>query len=211
MITIFLTSTVHVNFKKWCLYQNDPQIRIQTYLKSVRQWLNTTFHIVLVENSGYTFPELAEEKQKYKDRFEVITLDGRIEPSHLRNDASKGASEMFSIHYAFMQSEIARSSSFIIKVTGRFFIPDLQKYLEYQLDEYECLTQHDRDRCEMVGCRPSHFFHIFNIVLNDIEGYDGHIEDIWKVRTSNYKNKRCKLFAIEPTARGGYNEVYTTI
>jgi hypothetical protein len=52
-----------------------------------------------VENSGYTFPELDEEKQLYKQRFEVITLDETIEPSHLRNDVSKGASEIFSIHY----------------------------------------------------------------------------------------------------------------
>jgi hypothetical protein len=99
MITIILTTTVHVNFKKWCLYQNDPYIRLQTYLKSIRQWLQTKFHIVVVENSGYTFPELDEEKQLYKERFEVVTLDETIEPSHLRNDVSKGASEIFSIHY----------------------------------------------------------------------------------------------------------------
>jgi len=55
-----------------------------------------------------------------------------------------------------------RSSDFIIKVTGRFFIPELENYVD-QLNEYECLTQHDRNRCEMVGCKPSHFFHIFNI------------------------------------------------
>jgi hypothetical protein len=72
------------------------------------------------------------------------------------------------------------------------------------------MTQHDRERCEMVGCRPDHFHRIFNMVLDDIEGYNGHIEDIWKVRTSQC-NLVCKPFQIEPTLRGGYNEVYTTI
>jgi hypothetical protein len=208
MITIILTSTVHVNYKKWCLYQTHPEVRIQTYLKSVRQWLTTQFHIILVENSGYTFPELDEEKKKYKDRFQIVTLDETIEPVHLRNDASKGASEMFSIHYAFTKTLIR--SSFIIKVTARFFIPELEDYLsQHDLSRYESLTQHDRDRCEMVGCRPDHFHRIFNIVLDDID-YDGHIEDIWKARTSK-GNLVCQPFQIEPTLRGGYNEVYTTI
>ena len=213
MNIVLLTSTVYVNLKKWCLYQNDATVRIQTYLTSIRKWLTKTkFHIVVVENSGYTFPELEDEKEKYKDRFEVVTLDETIEPVHFRNDASKGASEMFSIHYAFTQSTKIRSASFIIKVTGRFFIPELEAYLaKYDLTAYECLTQHDRDRCEMVGCRPSHFFRIFNIVLDDVEGYDGHIEDIWKARTMKYKNLACEPFAIEPTARGGYNEVYSII
>ena len=211
MITILLTTTVYVNFKKWCLYQIDATIRIQTYLKSILQWLNkTNFHIIVVENSGYTFSELDDEKKKYKDRFEVITLDERIEPSHLRNDSCKGASEIFSIYYAFTKSTI--QSYFIIKVTGRFFIPELEDYLrQHDLSKYDCLTQNDRDRCEMVGCKPSHFFHIFNIVLNDLEGYKSHIEDIWKVRTMKYNNLTCKVFDIEPTMRGGVNEVYTTI
>jgi len=209
MITIILTCTVYVNYKKWCLYQNDANVRIQTYLKSIQQWLNNTqFYIVVVENSGYTFPELDEEKEMYKDRFEIITLDETIEPPHLRNHSCKGVSELFSIYYAFKTSKIR--SSFMIKVTGRFFIPELEEYLMQQdLTNYECLTQHDRNRCEMVGCQSTHFLDIFNIELD--KNYKGHIEDIWKLRTSNYKNLSCKVFDIEPTMRGGVNAVYTTI
>jgi len=206
MITIILTCTVYVNYKKWCLYQTDASERVQIYLKSIQQWLKTNFHIVVVENSGYTFPELDEEKEIYKDRFEIITLDETIEPAHLRNHSCKGASEMFSIYYAFKTSKII--SSFVIKVTGRFFIPELEEYLQ-ELTNYDCLTQQDRDRCEMVGCQSTHFSHIFNIELD--KNYKGHIEDIWKLRTSNYKNFACKVFDIEPTIRGGVNEVYTTI
>ena len=52
MITIILTSTVHVNFKKHFLVQVNANDRLQTYLKSVYQWLEKTiFHIILVENS----------------------------------------------------------------------------------------------------------------------------------------------------------------
>ena len=213
MITIILTSTVHVNFKKHFLVQVNANDRLQTYLKSVYQWLEKTiFHIILVENSGYTFPELDNEKQLYKDRFEVITLNESDEPSFSRNVKSKGASEIFSIHYAFKKSKMIHASTFIIKVTARFFIPELEKYLtQYDLNEYDCLTQHDRDRCEMVGCHYTYFSTIFNIYLFDIKDFNGHIEDIWKLRTSNYKNLACEPFKISPTLRGSADEVYTFI
>jgi hypothetical protein len=106
-----------------------------------------------------------------------------------------------------------RSSDFIIKVTGRFFIPELENYLsQYDLNEYDCLTQNNRDRCEMVGCHSTKFSSIFNYSLNDIEGYNGHIEDIWKLRTSKCEKVLvCNTFTIEPTQRGNDYEVYNTI
>jgi hypothetical protein len=213
MITILLTTTVHVNPKKIYALQKNVNRRLTIYLKSIKQWLKTKFHIIVVENSGYTFPELENEKNKYKDRFEVITLDESHEPECSRNDFSKGSSEIFSIHYAFTQSKLIHASSFIIKVTARYFIPELENYLsQYDLNEYNCLTQNDRDRCEMVGCRSTKFSSIFNYILNDMEGYNGHIEDIWKLRTSKCEKVLvCDIFTIEPTQRGNDYEVYTTI
>ena len=214
MITIILTSTVHVNYNKCCLVQTDANTRIQTYLTSIQQWLSkTNFHIIVVENSGYTFPELDKEKMKYKDRFEVITLNESDEPIYLRNHMSKGASEIYSIHHAYKKSTKIHSSNFIIKVTARYFIPDLETYLkQYDLNRYDCLTQQDRDRCEMVGCHYNFFYDIFNIYVFDIKGYKGHIEDLWKLRTSKCKNVLvCNPFTIEPTIRGGADEVYNTI
>jgi hypothetical protein len=214
MITIILTCTVYVNHKKICLVQTNPFERIETYLKSILQWLDkTNFNIIVVENSGYTFPELTNKKIKHRNRFEVITLNENDEPSQLRNSTSKGASEIFSIHYAFLKSTIIQKSNFIIKVTGRYFIPDLENYLKrYDLDTYDCLTQNNRDRCEMVGCHYNMFSTIFNIYLFDIKGYNGHIEDLWKLRTTKCTNVLvCNTFTIEPTFRGGENEVYTTI
>jgi len=214
MITIILTSTVYVNYKKICLVQTNPSERLQTYLKSIHQWLRKTqFHIILVENSGYTFPELENEKILYKHRFEVITLNETNEPSSSRFNISKGSSEIFSINYAFKKSSMIQNSSFIIKITARFFIPELEEYLnQYDLDAYDSLTQHDKDRCEMVGCHYNMFTTIFNIYMFDIKKYNGHIEDLWKLRTSKCKNVFvCKPLYIEPTVRGGMNEVYTVI
>ena len=65
------------------------------------------------------------------------------------------------------------SSNFIVKVTGRYFIPTLEDYLlEFNLNEYDCLTQNNRDRCEMVGCHYTQFLNIFNTDMDDINKND---------------------------------------
>lgn len=212
--TIILTSTVYVNPKKCYLYQTDPNERLQTYLKSILQWIhNTNFNIVLVENSGYLFEELKMFQNK---RFEIITFkeDELPETEFIRNDIAKGSSEMFSINYAFNNSKIINNSQFILKITARFFIPELENYLKmYNLNMADCLSQNNPDRCEMVGCHYNHFSTIFNInLLNENNVYDNHVENIWKYRVSKYSNViRCKEFKIEKTQRGGVSWCFETI
>ena len=208
--TIILTSTVNVNLAKSHIFQKNVDSRLETYLKSILQWLNkTSFNIVLVENSGYTFDELNNEKVIYKDRFEVITFKESEMPeaNYLKNNNSKGSSEVFAIDYAYQHSKIIHSSNFIIKITCRYFIPELEEYLSnFDLNKYDCLTQNNRDRCEMVGAHYNNFTFIF--------GLDSffHIEEIWKERTSRFKNILvCKEFKIEKTQRGGLNEIFETM
>jgi len=211
MTTIILTSTVNVNLKKSYLFQKDKNERIKTYIKSILQWLNKTkFNIILVENSGHTFDELNAEKDLYKNRFEVITFNENEleEAKYLENSFSKGESEIFAIDYAYHHSKIIENSNFIIKVTARFFIPELEDFLNnYDLNNYECLTQYNRDRCEMVGSHLNKFFDIFNIKIDHY-----HIENVWKRRTSECKNILiCKKFEIEQTQRGGEKKLYSDI
>jgi hypothetical protein len=211
MTTIILTSTVNVRSNIDGMFQRNPISRIQTYLSSILNWLNKTkFNIILVENSGYNFNELDKEKQEFKDRFEVIVFDENKldEAKYLRHRSSKGRHEIFAINYAFNHSKMIQSSNFIIKITARFYIPEFEEYLNnYDLNNYDCLVQNDRDRCEVVGSNKKFFSHIFDIHIDKC-----YIEDVWKKRTSIYKNILiCKLFQIEETQRGGVHHKYTTI
>ena len=211
MTTIILTTTVNVRDTIHWVYQKDPRSRIETYLSSILKWLyNTNFNIVLVENSGYNFNELDKEKQKFKDRFEMIVFDETKldEAKFIHNAGSKGRHEIFAINYAFNNSKIISSSKFIIKISGRFYIPEFEKYLNnYELNNYDCLVQNDRDRCEVVGSHRNNFAHIFNIYIDQ-----DHIENVWKERTSLYnKILICKIFQIDETQRGGLMEKYKTI
>ena len=213
-ITIILTSTVNVNLNKIGIFQKDPTDRISTYLTSILQWINnTTFNIILVENSGYEFKELEAYKS---DRIEIISFNENelLESNYLINNRSKGASEIFAINYAYTHSNIIKDSIFIIKITARFYIHNLKHYLkQFDLNKYDCLTQHNRNRCEMVGSNINNFKDIFNInLLNKHNKYNGYIENIWKYRTTRYKNILiCKQFKIDKTPRGGVDMFYTNI
>jgi hypothetical protein len=215
--TLILTSTVNVNYRKSFLHQKDKHERLDVYLKSIRQWLDkSNFNIIVVDNSGYRYDELSEEKAKYENRFEVVSfVESEVEEAkYLEGNTSKGASEMFAIYYAFRHTRIIQPHHFIIKITARYFIPELEEYLSgYDLSTYDSLTQENRDRCEMVGCHYNKFTSIFKPYLITSGGwYDGHVENIWKERTSMCDNILvCKKFAIERTQRGGLNETFDNI
>ena len=217
MTTIILTSTVNINPNIDHLYQKNQEERISTYLKSILQWLTkTNFKIILVENSGYNFDELNNEKELYKNRFEVITFKENSieEASYLKNNISKGNSEIFAINYAFNNSKIINSSNFIIKITARYYIDELEKYLnQFDLNNYDCLTQNNRDRCEVIGSHYNNFAFIFNTIFTGDETiYHDYIEHVWKIRSSKYdKILICKEFQIDKTQRGGVNLCYDTI
>jgi hypothetical protein len=215
-ISITLTATVHVTGHT--AFQVNKYDRINTYIKSILKWLkNTNLNIIVVENSGYTFEELKTELEIYKDRFEIITFnekgaDGYEEyQMHL---TSKGGLEINSIHYAFNNSKFLKQSKFIIKITCRFFIPYFESFLNnYDLNKYNCLRQYYKNRCEIVGTHIDNFHIIFDknlFVKNGV--YDFHVENVYDYRFTLFKNVLvCKKFYIEPTQRGGLNDIYYSL
>lgn len=216
MTTIILTTTLHVNRKLKYLYQINPKDRLKLYLESILNWLTKTkFNIIVVDNSGYKFNELDNEKKKYKDRFEVISFkENELNMcKYLQRNESKGASEMFSINYAFNNSYLKEKTTFIIKVTGRFFIAGLEPFLTHDLSKYKALRQSDKNRCEMVGCHRDQFWYIFSIFLiTDNFKFEPHVESIWRDRIAKCdKVIVCPTFPIKETQRGSLNEKFKTI
>jgi len=215
MNIIILTTTVNVHNKRF-LREIDPSDRIQSYTKSVSQWLiKTNLKIVVVENSGYSFPEWDEYKEIYKDRFEIISFrESELEQArYLENDVSKGASEIFAIEYAYLNSKWISHSDFVIKITGRFFIPGLESFLEnLNIDKYDVFSQNDINECQMVGVKYSHFYNVFFPKLINKNGqYDPHVENIYKERINDFSIERilrCPRFDIELTLGGGGPKKY---
>jgi hypothetical protein len=132
-VLIILTTTVNVNRNKQFLFQTSTQDRVNTYIKSISQWLEkTNFKICVVENSGYAFTELDEYKEKYSDRFDVIGFSEETLPDNLKHlyyNISKGAGEMYSVIHAYNNTKFKESTRFVIKITGRYFIDTFEEFI----------------------------------------------------------------------------------
>jgi hypothetical protein len=206
--------------KDW-LRETNPLERIATYTRSLSQWLEwTKFPIVVVENTGYTYDEWKDWKEEYKDRLEIITFkeDELERASYLKEDKSKGASEIFAIEYAYLNSRMIQRDrdSFLIKITGRFFIPELEHFLEnIELKNYIALNQNNIDECQMVGVNILYFYSVFYPKLINFKcEYDGHVENIYKERILEIMSEkviRCPSFKIPPTLGGGNDRIFIEI
>ena len=81
------------------------------YLEIIRLWLyNTDLKIIVIENSGYSFPELNDLKEKFKERFKLITFDYNNiqikDKEFLEHKQAKGHHELYAINYAFKNYDI---------------------------------------------------------------------------------------------------------
>tara|TARA_B000000609_G_C24063249_1_gene287878 strand:+ start:20 stop:733 length:714 start_codon:yes stop_codon:yes gene_type:complete len=231
-VHIILTTSVNIT-KKYkgdilikrplIIKQNKPQERKDCYIKSIMAWLDlTNFNITLVENSGYDWPELKDHKEKYKERFEIISFDivNDVNAARIFNYRylSKGLLEMYSIIYAFNHSQLCYKNNpyFIIKITGRYFIPNFDTYLKsIDLKLYKSIRQKKckLNRCEMVGCRVEIFKDFFDIKLTKQElPHYKYVESIYKIRHEKLVKKN--VFTCKPlklgwkTRRGGANSDY---
>lgn len=224
---IILTCTVQVNHFKHFIYQTEPNDRLQCYLKSIQQWLEkTNLKICVVENSGYTFPELSEYVSKYNDRFEIITFNELTltnEMQHLVYNNSKGASEMYSIIYAFNNTKFKNEVNFIIKITGRYFVPAFEQFLDDTniTNRSKHIGIHDNTsmiiglrqchnkRCEILGIHKLFFNILFALNLSDENGvFFPHVETIYYNRFNLLNPDNiidCPKFEIEATQMGGIN------
>jgi len=224
-ICIILTTTIYSDPKKRYSIVNDSDKRLTIYLESIKQWLEeTNLNIVIVENSGYEFLELKKYEGIYKNRLEIILFNEKKLPNYIflnlgasalniKSDylsTSKGTSEMFSIYYACQHSKLIKNSDFVIKITGRYFIPGFEEYIiQNKVTDYDVLRQFNPNRCEIVGCSVHQIDKIFK--PNNFRAPNGlyihHIENLYKERIEQLDQEKvftCQNFKIKKTLTG-YN------
>ena len=198
VVCIILTTTVYPQNKSF-IFQKDPISRIKSYTKSIQQWSqSTTLPIFVVENSGYQFVEQPKGIQF------ISYNESEIFPQLAKND-SKGTSEMYSISYA--KQFLPKDCTFVIKITGRYFIPNFEKYIKC-IHGYDILCQNNYTRCEIVGCH----FKNFDIFFNVSPDLDNHIEFLYKKRVYKFdKIYHLPIIPITPTPMGGINKIVESL
>lgn len=121
---LFLTACVHPNGMIDTKLQ-DGDIRLKQYLEAIDFYLqHTTLKILVVENTEVDIGSFYNEEIGM-DRMECLTFNGNDFDKKL----GKGYGEGLIIDYAFKHSQFIKCCRFIIKVSGRHKVLNINKLI----------------------------------------------------------------------------------
>ena len=228
-VGILLTSTVNTQPHISWLKQRDSNERLKMYLDIISKWLTqTNLKIVVIENSGIDLKdELINKysdfnKEQYLDRFESITYQYNSIPikdkQFLDSHEAKGHHELYAINYAYNNSKFIKNCDYLIKITGRYFIPKFENILLQKFQQtydnnnsnnINIIRQSQKwrgwNRCEILGCHITNFNDIFKYPSNNDmleEEYTNRINNI-KKDNNQYKILELPLLTLDkPTQQG---------
>lgn len=216
-IVIVLTCTVntqpHINWLK----QRDSSERLKMYLDIIIKWLiNSKLQIVVIENSGIDLKnEISEHYphfniNDYSDRFESISFSYNsipIKDKHfLDAHEAKGHHELYAINYAHNNSKLIKECDYLIKITGRYFIPKLEIILiDKLINHCDKVKNHNNkvtsniniirqsqkwrgwNRCEVLGCHISNFDDLFKYPSHNDMLEEEYTDRINNLKKENYE------------------------
>lgn len=128
-IILLLTGTIQPNSRD-VLAVTDPEIRKQQYIDAINFYLKgTSYKVIFTENSGSSL----ESYFPTSNRLEFLTF---ISPE-IVPDKGKGWKELQIIEYSLNNSKFIGDSSFIVKVTGRLKILNINTIVKFALKNKE--------------------------------------------------------------------------
>lgn len=161
---------------KWCILLttaigvgNQSEYRKNLYLKQIEKWVtNTNYFIFIVESTGngHLFNNM---KNQNINRIDIISIN-------LEKNSSSSILEALSLKEAvnhINNTNIGKEITHILKVTGRYFLPNIQNSLEnvtHDLDFYiQIHTNHkiNWQNTEYYGIRKNLLIPMVNNVIEN--------------------------------------------
>ena len=160
---VLLTTAVQVNVGEPVKEKNTsiPEVRISLYNEAFKKWwTHTSMNIVIVENSGFGF----EEIRSYAPSVEIDSFKMPYVPKKV------SMAEAYSIVHAF-DNHYLDSYEFVLKVTGKYFLPDIEQYLcslNATVPDFDLLIQSKPSHCEVFGFRKYLTHHIWLPIIRRV-------------------------------------------
>lgn len=127
---VLLTATVSVRSDMCLTVRTDTGTRLNDYRQAFHKWLAapSVRKIVLVENSGFELSEFAAMSSKYHAKaVELLTFQS----PPFQGSRGKGYGEMLCLQHALRESALLRSSGHVVKASGRYFLRNVDRLLDY--------------------------------------------------------------------------------
>lgn len=131
---LMLTATIQVRTDIRATPRRDIDTRLNDYKTSLRRWLSNPVvtSVVFVENSGFDLSDLEAIARVFPSKqVEFLSFD-----CPLFNGARGGKSlgEMLCFEHCLAKSEVLKSASSFLKVTGRYYVPNAQSLMRFLTD-----------------------------------------------------------------------------
>jgi len=115
---------------------NEILYREQLYKKQIHRWLNDTdYEIFVTESTGGTIPNLLDSPRLHLINFDLIKEFGKSTSSSFYESHSFVKFVKF-----FQETDFYDKTTHILKVTGRYFLPDINKQISV-LRNYDVYIQ----------------------------------------------------------------------
>ena len=206
---ILLTTTVYINTTDYMNEYNSPESRLKLYLDNINEWLeNTNLIIYVVESSNYNFPEY-----KNNPRVKIFTFksDNNINCKH----CSATPYEAESILKAFYHFKLNKYDK-IIKVTGKYFIPDIENLIKNIPNDADIFFQNSNENAlkkqnsEIFGCKTKYLPTIMNLIIENSKFNMNFESTLFSLSQKNFSYK-IYIFPVivlnNPVKRSGDNKV----
>jgi hypothetical protein len=185
----------------------NPNKRLSQYIEAIHYYLNKFSNkIVFVENSGFDISKYFSDIEK--QQLEIITFLG----NSYSPEKGKGYGEMEIFKYAFSNSQFIKQSTHIVKITGRYKILNLEKFLIF-FSLYENLDL-NIDLSRNLTFSDSRFFIVeksfflqlfqYHELLDDSNGFFMEHAVCKATLTSILKGAKYKPFRFYPIYSGKY-------
>jgi len=144
---------------------NEIRYRMELYNYQIKKWLNeTNMRIVVVESTGYNFPDIIN------DRLTVITF--KFDKQYNSSSQYEARSIIYAINQ-IKDMDFYIKSTHILKVTGRYFLENIETVLNNSEQDLDLYLQYWRDdsirwqNTEYFGIRKELFTQMVEPILND--------------------------------------------
>lgn len=123
---MLLTGTVNTRNKDFTLL-NNPQIRKEDYIETIWYYLKRfNYPIVFVENSSEDL-SMYFTSEIENNILEILSFEG----NNYSQTLGKGTGEMRCIEYGISHSKIIDQNTFVFKITGRYKVLNLHKFISF--------------------------------------------------------------------------------
>lgn len=178
---LVMTACIDPSAGQYPLTRADPNVRLEDYKAALRYWLAfpdaRIQKLLFIENSGYqldTLKTIAAEENPRNKEVEFVSLNCNWYPP----GGHYGYAELRMLDLGLRESRLRASTTHMVKISGRFKFPTLEKLLDRLPDGFDAAA--DTRVWQTLRRRHKYPNVTTQIILFKHEFYEKHLQECYR-------------------------------